>query len=402
MDGLKSTLGQMPRCSSWEPVAGINPKVLEWARLQSGEAIENVAAKLKRSLEEIKSWEDGTAAPTYPQLESLAYRIYKRPVAIFFFPDPPDEPSPRESFRTLPDAEIEDLSADTRFKLRHGRSLQVSLRELNDGENPAASQLRQFRRTTPRPEEAAAANLRNLLQVDIETQKRWRTTEEALARWRAAIEILGIFVFRHSFEQEDVWGFSLDDVSFPIIYLNSSATKTRQIFTLFHETAHLLIHTNGITKEDDSYIDSLRGEARQRELYCNRLAARFLVPTDDLRKEVYDEPTDDEVVRRLARLYKVSPEMLLGRLLDLQRISATKFKAAAARFREEFANLPKPKGGGTYYSNQASYLSDRYTRLAFQRYYQGRISTDQLSDYLGIKVRNLGTFENLVLQRAAR
>jgi Zn-dependent peptidase ImmA (M78 family) len=375
---------------------------LEWAREQSGESVEDVAERLNREPSEIKSWEDGSASPTYPQLETLAYRIYKRPLAIFFFPEPPAEETVRESFRTLPDAEIDDLIPDTRFKLRLGRSLQVSLRELNEGRNPSRSDLDQFRSIRPVPPEEAAARLRELLKVNVATQKRWKSTEDALWNWRAALESLGLFVFRNTFEQEDFWGFSLDDEEFPLIYLNSSSSKTRQIFTLFHEAAHLMVHTSGVTIEDDSFVSKLRGEAKRLELFCNHFAAVFLVPSSDLTQDLRGQPPDDDEVKRLANVYKVSPEMLLGRLLDLGRISASYFRAAAARFREEYARLPKPKPGGTYYTTLASYLSDRFTRIAFGRYYQGSISAEQLSDYLGIRARNLPSFEDVFLKKAAR
>ncbi|KKL56723.1 hypothetical protein LCGC14_2242570, partial [marine sediment metagenome] len=39
--------------------------------------------------------------------ERLAYEIYKRPLALFFFPEPPEEETPKESFRTLPQEEID-------------------------------------------------------------------------------------------------------------------------------------------------------------------------------------------------------------------------------------------------------------------------------------------------------
>ena len=64
----------------------INIDVLKWARDTLGLSLQDVAAKMKRKEKEIEEWEAGTSSPTYPQLEKLAYDIYKRPIAIFFFP----------------------------------------------------------------------------------------------------------------------------------------------------------------------------------------------------------------------------------------------------------------------------------------------------------------------------
>ena len=73
---------------------------------------------LKRTQEEIEAWESGAEAPTYPQLEKLAYDIYKRPLAIFFLPTPPKESLPQSEFRTLPDADMRTLSRDTYLHIR--------------------------------------------------------------------------------------------------------------------------------------------------------------------------------------------------------------------------------------------------------------------------------------------
>jgi hypothetical protein len=70
-------------------------------------------------------------------VRTLGYVLYKRPLALFLFPEPPNEPSPKKSFRTLPESEAEKLAPDTRLKLREARGFQLALVELNDGINPA-------------------------------------------------------------------------------------------------------------------------------------------------------------------------------------------------------------------------------------------------------------------------
>jgi transcriptional regulator with XRE-family HTH domain len=75
-------------------LTGVNPRVLVWARERSGRTIAEVAELLSESPEAIVSWEAGLSAPTYEQLEILAYRIYKQTLTLFFFPEPPPEPDP--------------------------------------------------------------------------------------------------------------------------------------------------------------------------------------------------------------------------------------------------------------------------------------------------------------------
>src|SRR5436853_2511049 len=95
-----------------EPISGVNPALLVWARERSGLTVEDVAEAIGKSPLVVRQWEAGESAPTYVQLEKLAYGVFRRPLALFFFPQPPEEADPHQSFRTLPDFEIDDLTAE--------------------------------------------------------------------------------------------------------------------------------------------------------------------------------------------------------------------------------------------------------------------------------------------------
>ena len=122
-----------------ESIQGINPTIIKWARERSGYTLQEVAKALNRDLATISDWESGAAAPTYIQLERLADK-YKRPVAMFFFPDPPDEPDSAEQL-SLRSAEIEQLDPGIHLLLRQARARQLSLMQLNMGVNPAKTNI---------------------------------------------------------------------------------------------------------------------------------------------------------------------------------------------------------------------------------------------------------------------
>jgi len=84
-------------------------------------------------------------------------------------------------------------------------------------------------------------------------------------------------VFKEAFRNDDFSGFCLYDKEFPLIIINNSMSKTRQIFTLFQELGHLLFETSGIDKLNDDYIDILPEHDKDIEILCNRLAAEILV-----------------------------------------------------------------------------------------------------------------------------
>lgn len=82
----------------------VNNDILKWGRVSLGLSCEEVAKRLKRSSikgETVRNWEAGEGSPSYPQLEKLAHEIYKRPVALFFFPAVPEEETPESEFREV-------------------------------------------------------------------------------------------------------------------------------------------------------------------------------------------------------------------------------------------------------------------------------------------------------------
>jgi transcriptional regulator with XRE-family HTH domain len=123
------------------PLPGVQPALLKWARESAHLSLEEVAGRLKKAVEEIDAWESGANAPSYAQLEKLAYELYKRPLAIFFLPSPPAEPKPEAEFRALPDTDLRRLSRETVFLIRRARAYQASLVELFDGHSPIAEPL---------------------------------------------------------------------------------------------------------------------------------------------------------------------------------------------------------------------------------------------------------------------
>jgi Zn-dependent peptidase ImmA (M78 family) len=306
----------------------------------------------------------------------------------------------------LPETEIEELGSDTRHKVREARAMQLSLAELTDT-NPAKKQI--LRELSAKPSDShtvLAAKIRDFLGVSLETQKNWKNVEEALKTWRSAVENAGIFVFKDSFKQKDVFGFSLFDDEFPIILINNSTAQTRQIFTLFHELSHLVVHESGITKRDDSYIEKLHGHARQVESFCNKLAAEFLMPVSNFKTMIKAfSKYDEQSVAELARTYKVSREVVLRRLLDLNLVSKQRYEHDVKKWQEEYEAKQKDdaqsKSGGNYYATQASYLGEKYLSLAFSSYYRGKISVEQLADYLNISVKNIPGLEQFVLQKTS-
>lgn len=366
----------------------VTPAVVAWARDRAGYSQEEATKYFKK----IAAWESGDAAPTYAQLEQMADK-FKVPVAVFFFPEPPDVEQAKNSFRTLTDHDFEQIPRPVRALLRKGQAMQINLEELNEGKNPSERLItRDLQFSTDAALDDMAVAVREYLGVSLKQQWAWASAEVALEQWRDAFARAGVFVFKDAFHVQGYFGFCLYSDEFPVIVANNSSAKTRQIFTLFHELAHLLFHTSGIDQQDDSFILHLPEIERRVEVICNEFAGRFLVPDAVFDQQLKRLAPTREAAADLAKLYSVSREVIYRKMLDRGLIAEDEYQDAAS----VWAKQKKPeKPGGNYYFTQFAYLGSHYINLALARYYQRQFDDVRLAEYLNIKPRSLPAFEQL-------
>ena len=375
-----------------------NPKILKWARKQSGWKIEDVVKKLKRktiTVQTIHNWENGTEFPSYSQLENLAYKIYKRPLAIFFFPKPPNEDHIKQSFRTFPES-MNKLSPQMRFIIRKACSMQLNAIELSESHQNVTKEKKVFKDikfTTNASVSSLAQKVRKYFNINIEKQKTWskqnNSADIAFKNWREVIQSHGVFVFKDSFQDSNFSGFCLYNQKSPVIYINNNEAKTRQIFTLFHELAHILFHTSGLDPTSEKYFreNHLTATNKEIEMMCNEFAGTFLVPDDSLPKDIHLRD-----IKKWANSYAVSQEVFLIRLLKNNRISRADYNRLRKNIIDEYQNQKlkkKQNQGGNYYATKGVYLGNKYISLAFKKYYNKQISLEQLSDFLDVKPKNI-------------
>lgn len=378
---------------------GINPAMLRWAREQAGyPTVDTVASRLQRPAAVIEAWESGAEFPTWRQLERLALELYHRPTALFFFPEPPEEPAPAAEFRRLPETALNDLEPDTWLAVRQARARLLDLAELAQFDDSAERQILRDLGAAAAPDRAAelAGKVRDYLGVDLDAQMGWPSVDAALDHWREAVQAAGVWVFKRPFKQQDVAGFCLDDARHPLMYLNNEQPKMRQIFTLFHELAHLLFGFNHLERTNvEHYVAAMSGHERQVEIACNGFAGELLAPSEHFR--AYAGPAlsggvTDDVLHSLANNYCVSREVVLRKCLNQNWIDQRFYDERVAEWKRRAEDRKESKGGD-YYANQGTYLGAKYTALAFRGYYRGAYDVDQLAAYLGIKSSNINQLE---------
>ena len=362
----------------------INPELIRWARERAGYSIEAAETHFR----DIAAWESRQKDPTYVQLEQVADR-FGVPVSVLFFPEPPDVPEPSRSFRTLPEREFAALPPRMHLLVRKAQALQISLVELTEGRNPAEQFiLHAFQGREPDPEEVRA-----ILGVSLDDQRTWADPATAFREWRDALYEAGVFVFKDAFRETDYCGFSIYDTELPVIYVNSSRSATRQIFTLFHELGHLLHETSGLDPVPTELMDRLPTASRRVERRCNHFAANLLLPPSELdRLMAHQEPTESAATQ-IAGDLNLSREMVYRHFRDLGWITDEEYADARERW-----NVPPAKSGAGGNSNRTlvTYLGTQYLDMAFGAYYRNRLDESGLADALGVKPARLPKLERLL------
>ena len=230
----------------------------------------------------------------------------------------------------------------------------------------------------------------------MDKQRSWPNAEYAFNSYRALLEQHGVAVFKDAFHFNEYSGFCLYDDEFPLIYVNNSA-RTRQIFTLFHELAHLLFQTSGLDSSSANGVATVGTTHGSIEHLCNEFAVSFLLPRDEFEPLMEDGPYTRERAGTLANQFKVSRELIYREFLDRGLITNDEYVSAA----QYWSSQRSATSGGNYYRTKLSYLGINYTGLAFRRYNEHKISVTELSDYLDIKERNLAKFEDVFLDQVS-
>jgi len=373
-----------------------NAKILKWARERKQFSIPLIAKKIRKPENEIISWEDGTDSPSYAILERLAYQYYKVPLAVFYFPDPPNIENPKTKMRRLPDYEFERISPDTLHMINFGLGYQQSLIRLLGLTNNDNTIFKALKNEHKSHIHSLCSLVRQYLGITIEQQIKFTSFESAFKAWRHAIELGGIYTFKDSFEDKFISGFSLIHPEYPIIFINNSNSFTRQIFTLIHELAHILFGVNGISDIDDRYFEMMSQKDKEIEIKCNRFAGEFLVPIEIIQSELRGiNNFDDMFFTRFSRKYKISRIVILRRLLDIDKITNNEYDFYVNKWNREYFRPKHEKSGGDYYLTRLAYIGEGFAKLAYTNYRSGKISNVELGQHLNINskhIAKLGTY----------
>lgn len=356
--------------------------MLRWARDRAGLPLDDLARKFPRLAE----WEASEAQPTLKQLEAFANATHV-PIGFLFLDEPPDEPLPIPDFRTMHGREIERPSPDLREMIYACQLRQEWFRQY--AQNTRADELDFVgSKTTDDSVEATAAEIRDVLNFNLQQRAQCPTWTEALRLFIGQADRAGLLVMcsgvvmnnnHRRLDPEEFRGFAMSDDLAPLVFVNGADSKSAQMFTLAHEIAHIWL---GQTALSDTTVASRN--QNQVETWCNRVAAELLAPMDAVRENLVTGEELDVTMSRLARRFKVSTLVVLQRLRDARRLTWDQFNEAYDAERQRIANLPKPPGGGDFYLTTAARYSKRFSRALVESTLEGRTLYRDAYRLLGI------------------
>jgi Zn-dependent peptidase ImmA (M78 family) len=382
----------------------VEPDILKWARSTAGFSIEEAASSLQTKPEKVVAWEGGAESPSMSQLRKMAL-AYRRLLSDFYLPAPPAEDAIPHDFRRLPGEVAFQYSRALRYQLRlacQRRELALDLAAELDDELPTLSGHLEL---NPDPEKAGA-ELRRLLGVTLDVQRKWRDPRVSYNAWRAAIERAGILVFQASgIATTEMLGFSLSERPLPVIGVNRKLKHNGRTFTLLHEAVHVFLEQSSLCDIEEGV---LRPPEEQRvEVFCNAVAAAALVP----RAVLLDEPLvamhpprprdwNEDVLGSLGRVFGVSNEVILRRLLTAGRTSQAFYMQRRA-FYGSLLDAPAPPAADTEYKRNmpqevVSDLGRPLTRLVLESYDNSYTSLADVSRYLGLRAQQVGRLRGLL------
>ncbi len=337
-----------------------------WAIQRNGMDLENYLNSHPKSA--LEQWMSCEKQPTIKQLEDFAKSV-NLPFGYLFLKQIPHETLPFPVFRG-------EAGKNDHFDLNVYDTVNIIQRRqdwledyIEENELDKCEIVGSISKTTPILE--TVGKLRALLSLEPRWAFGLRNSEVAVNKLTELLECAGFFIAyngvvgnntRRPIKVTECRGFALVNKTAPYIFVNSQDAKTAQLFTLIHETAHIMLGVSAGHAETDTLSDD------EVERYCDKVAAEFLVPADVLR-EVWDGQT-----QTTSHKFKVSELVIARRAHDLGLMSDKDFRAFFVEYKARPKTQVSKSSGGSFYRSSIKRIG-----LTFAMHIRAAVNNMQLS-----------------------
>ena len=376
----------------------ITPSVMRWARERSSLSLEDAAHKIGRPVEEISKWERGELRPSVAQARK-ASEVYKRPLAVFYLPEPPEDFETLRDFRTLPDGFSREYSQELGLLIRTTLYRQKWLKDfcVQEQIEPLSFIGSATIKSTPAE---VAGKIREILKITPQDQMRCRTRSEALSLWIEKVEQIGVYVFQQGdIDLQEARGFSIADENAPFVFINSGDAEAARMFTLAHELCHLWINEPGISNLE-SFEKSKSDQIHEVEIFCNRVASILVLEPKAFAfalKNIRAGLKLEEKVAELSGIFKVSEEAIARRFLENGIINKARYEELRRAYQERWRairdekrkQMAVNKKGPSFYVRKLFNNGYAFTQTVISAYRNGAVSGRDASSLLEVKINHL-------------
>ena len=362
----------------------INHKVLRWVREHRIKLdIDFAAKKLKIDPEDLKAWENDQDKPSFAQLKKIG-KLYKTHISIFYLPTTPKDFRPLTDYRVLPKSK--KLDPEQEYKLnanvveaQERRHRLIEIYELLERQVPKVS----LKVNLQESHKIAAEKITEFLEFNRENLPKTSDPYKTLKFWKQTIEAKDILVCHTSanthlsLELKTVRGFCIAQNPFPVIVINPKDSPYGRIFTIVHELVHVALGKS--VKQNTGYSEIRKVSKNETERFCNMVAGEVLVPENEL-LELIDMNSLKEDIPKLSTHFQVSTEVIMRRLLILNKISQQKYYAYRKIIQGKY-KVPQDDTEirSKYYKRLLSTSGEYYARSAFDAYHDKKITLADLS-----------------------
>lgn len=317
----------------------VQPQMLRWVIQRAGLSEE----KAIEAFPLLKGWLSEEKRPTLSQLKNFAAKFYV-PFSYLFLSTLPIERIPFPMFRG-------EAGQQNHFDLNvYDTVMNVQARQewlegyLEENEIDTCKFVGSISTDTSISE--AVSRLRSILQLESRWAFSLSTPDAAVSFLGQKIEDAGVFLAYNGvvgnnthrrLKVSECRGFAMVNEKAPYIFINSTDSKSAQLFTLVHETAHLMLGVSAGHAGSEVFYH----EATER--YCDMVAAEFLVPVSVLR-EIWNNDT-----KLASRRFKVSELVIARRAHDSGLMSDIDYKAFWTIYSQCQISAAKNSSGGSFY-----------------------------------------------------
>ncbi|TFF87504.1 MAG: ImmA/IrrE family metallo-endopeptidase [Promethearchaeota archaeon] len=368
----------------------INPRILKWARKQSGLSPKEAAGSYLNPAK-LKLAEEGEEKLTFKQLIQIA-KIYGRNPAFFYFESIPSEQVIENDFRTLKSEKVK-FSPSLRKKIQQIKvKRKIAVKYKNYDQEYDYSFLNSIS-LTEEPE-AVGEQIRSFLDISMRQREKWKNQYDAFNEYRDKIEKKGILVFQVSgIDVEEMRGFSISKTPYPVIVINRADSPLARIFSLLHELCHLMLEKGGICtfdKESEKHYEI--------EKFCNMIAGATLVPGNELKKidlvqKHIGKIWEESLLKTLSRTFWASQEVILRRLLIFALTSKTFYMKMRNKWIKSEA-VKKSKGFELPYQKVLNTNPNSFIKIVLNAMYDNKITMADLSNYLDVSLKHLDKIQD--------